>query len=100
MTEALFEMANLFPEHTGVLFVVWFASRGTARHDVRVKVWRNANAIPAEMASIAVRPSVHIVEGAMAPEDLDLLITWIAVNRDTLAAYWEGEIDAKDAIDA
>ena len=32
--EAPFEMANLFPKHTGLPFVVWISYRGGARHDV------------------------------------------------------------------
>jgi hypothetical protein len=63
--EAPFEMANLFPKHTSLPFVVWISYRGGALHDVRVKVSRNAKAIPAEMISVAIRPDVHIVEGSM-----------------------------------
>lgn len=45
--EAPFELANLFPKHTGLPFVVWISARGGARHDVRVKVSRGAEALPA-----------------------------------------------------
>jgi hypothetical protein len=33
-----FEMANLYPDETGLPMTVWVSPRGTARHDVRVKV--------------------------------------------------------------
>jgi hypothetical protein len=36
--QALFEMANLRPERTGLPFVVFISQRGGARHDVRVKL--------------------------------------------------------------
>ena len=98
--EAPFEMANLFPKHTGLPFVVWISYRGGARHDVRVKVSRNAKAMPAEMISVAIRPTVHIVEGSMDSGELDRLREWIERNYRTLMDYWEGEIDTKDALEA
>ncbi|HXT77024.1 MAG TPA: hypothetical protein VN780_12095 [Candidatus Eisenbacteria bacterium] len=98
--EAPFEMANLFPKHTGVPFFVWISYRGGERHDVRVKVSRNAKAIPADMISVAIRPDVHIVEGTMDSGEFGQLQRWIERNRQTLIAYWEGEIDAQDALEA
>jgi len=38
--QALFEMANLRPERTGLPFVVFISQKGGARHNVRVKVAR------------------------------------------------------------
>jgi hypothetical protein len=34
----LFEMANLYPDTTGLPMTVWVSPRGTARHDARIKV--------------------------------------------------------------
>ncbi len=36
--EDLYEMANLYPKHTGLPMVIWVSERGHARHDARVKV--------------------------------------------------------------
>lgn len=36
--EELYEMANLYPKHTGLPVVIWVPERGHARHDVRVEV--------------------------------------------------------------
>jgi Domain of unknown function (DUF4160) len=98
--DEFFDMANLFPKHTGLPFVVWISYRGGARHDVRVKVSPGPRALPAEMASIAIRPDIRVVEGSLSSEDLALLAKWIEMNRDTLLRYWEGDIDTKDAIEA
>ena len=98
--EAPFEMANLFPKHTGLPFVVWISYRGGARHDVRVKVSRNTKAMPTEMISVGIRPDVHVVEGSMGSGDFDQLRQWIERNRATLIAYWEGDIDTQDALEA
>ena len=100
ITDAPFEMANLFPKHTGLPFVVWISYRGGAQHDVRVKVSPGPKAIPSELASVAIRPVVRVVEGEITPNDLALLAKWIELNRDVLLKYWEGEIDTKDALDA
>ena len=99
-SEAPFEMANLFPRHTGLPFVVWISFRGGAQHDVRVKVSPGPKAMPYEMTSVAIRPEVRVVEGELSGPDLALLTRWIELNRDTLLHYWEGDIDTKDAIDA
>ncbi len=99
-SEALFEMANLFSKHTGLPFVVWISYRGGAQHDVRVKVSPGPKALPSEMVSVAIRPTVHVVEGRMNAGDLALLTKWIELNYDVLLKYWDGDIDTKDAIDA
>src|SRR5579883_32096 len=98
--EALYEMANLFPKHTGLPFVVWMSYKGGAQHDVRVKVSPGPKAIPSEMVSVAIRPNVQVVEGKMDASDLAVLKKWIELNHDVLLKYWEGEIDTKDALDA
>ena len=92
--------ANLFPKHTGLPFVVWISYRGGAKHDVRVKVSRSAKAIPEEMVSVGIRPTVHVIEGEIDTRDLGLLEAWIKLNQATLLAYWEGDIDTQDALEA
>jgi len=93
-------MANLFPKHTGLPFVVWISVRGGARHDVRVKVSASAKAVPGEMATVGIRPEVHLIDGEMDAGAFGQLKTWIELNRDTLISYWEGEIDTQDALEA
>ena len=98
--EDFFEMANLFPKHTGLPFVVWISYKGGAQHDIRVKVSQGPKALPSEMASVAIRPDIRVAEGSVNASDLALLTQWVELNRDVLLRYWEGEIDTKDAIDA
>lgn len=97
-SEALFEVANLFPKHTGLPFVVWISYCGGAQHDVRVKVSPGPKALPFELSSVAIRPNV--VEGSLSGSDLALLSRWVDLNGDVLIRYWDGEIDTKDALDA
>ena len=100
-SDLLFEMANLNPKRTGLPFVVWISPRGNARHDVRVKVSPGPRAVPSEMVSVALRPTVHVVEGELKAGDLALLEKWANLNRDVLIRYWEGAIEfTEDAIEA
>ena len=95
-----FDMANLFPKHTGLPFVVWISVRGGAQHDVRVKVSPGPKAKPSEMSSVAIRPAVEVIEGDIDSSDLELLKRWVELNRETILKYWESEIDAQDAVNA
>jgi hypothetical protein len=99
--QALFEMANLRPERTGLPFVVFISQKGGARHDVRVKVAHGAKVRPSEMATVAIRPSVRVVRGKLDPPDLARLSRWIELNREILVKYWDGDIEyTEDAIGA
>ena len=98
--EALFEMANLYPEHTGLPFVVWISSGAGVQDDVRVKVSPGPKAIPSEMISVAIRPTIHVAVGEMSGSDLALLTQWIELNQDVILRFWDGEIDTVDAVQA
>jgi hypothetical protein len=97
--QALFEMANLRPETTGLPFVVFISQKGGARFDVRVKVAQSAKVRPSELVTMALRPSVRAVRGKLDPGDLALLRRWIDLNQDVLVKYWDGDIEyTEDAI--
>lgn len=99
--QALFDMANLRPERTGLPFVVFISQKGGARHDVRVKVARGAKVRPSEMATVALRPKPRVIRGALDPDDLARLAEWIDLNKDVLIDYWNGDIEyTEDAISA
>jgi hypothetical protein len=99
--QALFEMANLRPDRTGLPFVVFISQKGGARHDVRVKIARGAKVRPSEMVTVAVRPTPRVVRGALDPNDLARLAEWIDLNKAVLIDYWNGDIEyTEDAISA
>jgi hypothetical protein len=103
MTESPFDMAILFPQHTGLPFFVWISYRGNATNDdVRVKISRHAKGGPPEMI-FGIRPDIHLVDGDMHAfhfHEILYLRNWIELNRATLISYWEGDIDTLDALDA
>ena len=99
--QALFEMANLRPERTGLPFVVFISQKGGARHDVRVKVAHGAKVRPSDMVTVAIRPSIRVVRGRLDPSDLAQLSRWIELNQEILVKYWDGVIEyTEDAIGA
>ena len=100
-TEDLFEMANLSPALTGLPMIVWISERGRARHDARVKVSlvHGRRARPDRTASVSVRPTVDVVAGPeLDRRDLELVRQWIELNRETIIAYWDGDLLTDEAI--
>ena len=100
--EDLFEMANLYPDTTGLPMTVWVSPRGNARHDVRVKVnMTHGNQMNvADTAVVAVRPAPRVLAGELTPQDAQAVAAWITLNADTLIAYWEGRIDTAKMVQA
>jgi hypothetical protein len=99
--QALFDMANLRPERTGLPFVVFISQKGGARHDVRVKLARGAKVRPSEMITVAVRPRPRIIRGELNTPEFELVRRWIEVNVDVLVNYWNGDIEyTEDALNA
>jgi hypothetical protein len=98
----LFEMANLYPDTTGLPMTVWVSPRGKARHDVRVKInMTHGNQMNiADTAVVGVRPRPRLIAGQLSPVDTQAVFRWVALNTDVLVAYWEGQIDTARMIHA
>jgi hypothetical protein len=94
-SDELFEMANLYPDTTGLPMTVWVSPRGKARHDVRIKVnmAHGDHMDIANTAVIAVRPAPRVLAGHLSPADAQAVYQWVALNSDALIAYWDGQID-------
>ena len=94
---ALFEMANLYPEDTGLPMTVWVSPKGNARHDARVKVsMTHGNRMTLDDAAVvAIRPEPKVLHGNLAVKDERLVAEWIGKNQATLIAYWDGEIGTR-----
>jgi hypothetical protein len=98
--DGLYEMANLYPRTTGLPMTVWVSARGSARHDLRVKVSRQGGdrMVIEDAASVAVRPEPALVEGELDAASFETVSAWIRLNRDVLVAYWDGAADTADLI--
>ena len=101
-SDELYEMANLFPRTTGLPMTVWVGPRGNARHDVRIKVnMTHGNQMNVDnVAVVGVRPSLHLIAGRLATEDQRLVFEWIGINAAAIIAYWDGDIDTAELIQA
>lgn len=91
----LFEMANLYPDTTGLPMTVWVSPRGNARHDVRVKVnmAHGDQMNIANTAVVGIRPTPHVIAGQLSHADTQAVFQWVVLNTGVLAAYWDGQID-------
>lgn len=94
-SQDLYEMANLYPESTGLPMTVRVSPRGNARHDVRIKVnmTHGDRMDIANTAVVAVRPTPRILAGQLSPADAQAVFQWISLNAEALLAYWDGQID-------
>jgi hypothetical protein len=98
----LFEIANLYPDTTGLPMTVWVSPRGKACHDVRVKIkLTHGNQMNiGDTAVVGVRPRPRLIAGQLSPVDTQAVFRWVALNADVLVAYWEGQIDTARMIHA
>jgi len=90
----LYEMANLYPEDTGLPVTIWVSPRGHARHGARVKVCRvpGNKMVPSNTAVLRIEPEPRLVEGKLPSKYLEPVAKWIAENREHLLKYWNGQI--------
>lgn len=93
----LFEMANLYPEDTGLPMTIWVSPKGNARHDARVKVSRTHGALMTldDLAVMSIRPEAKVILGDLSGKDERVVADWIEKNRTTLIAYWDGAIGTR-----
>jgi hypothetical protein len=97
--EEFYEMANLYPKHTGLPMVIWVSERGRAQHDVRVKVsMSHGNRMSINnTAVVGVRPP-SVLAGFLTSADQQAVYRWITLNEKALIDYWNGAIDTVDLV--
>jgi hypothetical protein len=93
--DELYEIANLFPRTTGLPMTVWVSPRGSARHDVRVKVnmTRGEQMNIANTAIVGVRPTPHVISGHMSSDDQRVVFEWLSLNTAAIVEHRDGRID-------
>ena len=90
----LYEMANLFPDDTGLPVTVWVSPRGRARHAARIKVCRTAGnkMVPTNTAVVSISAEPVVVVGTLPIRYVEPVAKWVASNREALLEYWVGAI--------
>ena len=98
----LFEMANLYPEDTGLPMTIRVSPEGHARHDARVKVcMTHGNRMTLDnTAVVTVRPEPTVVQGTLTTKDERLVADWNGKNQATLIACWNGDIRTRALMQA
>jgi len=92
LEDELFEMANFQPKSTGLRQMVWFSGDPLTKHQrPRGKVRVNNRFYPFSLDEpiqwlAAVPPGV-------SARDFSRIAEFVRLNRATLLAYWNGEID-------
>jgi hypothetical protein len=90
----LFEMVNLRGRSTGLPMNIWIGPRGGARRAARIKVQgdhrekfdRN------DLAVVSVEDDPpQLVEGELSAEDLELVRSYIKLNRAAILDHWRDE---------
>ena len=99
--QALFDMANVLPERTGLPFIVFVSQQGGARHDIRINFARAPRMRPSEMITVALPPAPRVIRGRLSGQEFDLVKRWLDLNSTVLVDYWNGAIDyTEDVMDA
>jgi len=101
--DAVAEMANLPPEWTGVLAVI-FISTAMGQHGPRVKLFlKPGRGQPS--ASISIGPNPRVLASSLDDRDLNRIapkaLEWVALNHEALTTFWfEGESWMDDQVTA
>ena len=99
----LYETSNLRPEDSGLEVNIWISSSGNAKHGRRIKVQRNY-AVKFDIQnlfSVSINDTPEVVSGSqgeVTDDTLEKLFQFIIRNKETLLEHWNGDIDARDAL--
>lgn len=101
--EEIADMANLPPEWTGVLAVV-FISTAMGQHGPRIKLFLKPGR-DQPSASISIGPNPRVLASSLDERDLNRIapkaLEWVALNHEALTTFWfEGESWMDDQVTA
>jgi hypothetical protein len=92
----LYEMANVFPDDSGLPMTVWVRPRSNERHGPRIKVCTvpGPRMLPHDTVTVTL-PQIRVIPtGGLSPADLRIVSDWIRLNETAITAHWEGRISA------
>lgn len=90
----LTEMSNLFPEDTGLDFIVWISTKsGREKHNARIKI---SNSDGEAVITIWGEPKIKNKKGKIFinSKQFKNLNKFISLNREALIKHWNGEISS------
>jgi hypothetical protein len=87
------EMVNYGRNITGIANIVFISPKGRTRHGPRIKIAINPpDSFAPHVEVAAVTFDGEVVDGAVPPALLRQVRQFLALNRETLLAYWNYEI--------
>lgn len=91
----MFEMANMWPEDTGLPVVIWVEERSDVardRHGPRIKVMTHSGKMNyGETVPVSLEAPPRVI-GDLKSSIKKKVIEFINLNRDSLMAHWNHEI--------
>ena len=104
----LYEMANVFPDDSGLSMTVWVRPRSNERHGPRIKVCTvpGPRMLPHDTVTVTLSRPIRVIPpkvlasfeattlGGLAARDLHDVFEWIRLNEAAITAHWEGRISA------
>jgi len=104
--DQLWEMANFRPKSTGLSVNIYISTGEVEgkkmKHGPRIKVSRtySENFTPFDSFSITIssNPSIEGDIGEIKQKDMKKIFSFIKQNKETLLAYWDGDLDTADLI--
>ena len=94
----LFEMANLWPNDTGLDEIIWISVKN-ANHGPRIKIYKNKQP-KGENFSVTIEDNpTTIGEVFVNSKELSRIFEFVKLNKDNLIKYWEFEISTKEVTD-
>lgn len=85
------EMANLYPQKTGLPVVMYFGEVGD-QHGPRIKVSNTTgkfNKSDNFVVSVDTNPEIKAGKAKFAQSELDDIFDWIKLNHDVLMQLWQ-----------
>ena len=83
-------MVALFPDDTGLPMVIWANRSYNAPHDIRLRVMQahGDRMDPHNLAVVALRPSVRVLQGHLSDTDRRAVADWWHLNQAAVLDYW------------
>lgn len=96
----LCEMANLFPENTGLPVVVWVQEKSSDKIEKnkyklpRIKVMtKKGKANIFQSVSVSIEDNPKVLNGKLSSTIFNSAKKWILLNKSSLLKHWNQEID-------
>jgi len=95
--DELYEMANVYPDDSGLPMTVWVRPRSNERHGPRIKVCTlyGPRILPHDTVTVTLPPFIRVIpRGGLSAAELRAVSDWIRLNEAAITAHWEGRISA------